>query len=86
MSLSSDNKWLASGSKDKTLKIWDLENYHLIATFTGESTITACIWGPDNQEIIVGEESGRIHFLRIKFPKSRLFTLHSNKITTKKNL
>ncbi|AET65476.1 hypothetical protein Mhar_2121 [Methanothrix harundinacea 6Ac] len=37
MAISPDGKWAASGSGDKTVKIWDLETGECLATLTGHS-------------------------------------------------
>jgi hypothetical protein len=36
-----------------------------IATFTGEGGMTSCAVAPGGRTIIAGEQSGRVHFLRL---------------------
>ena len=60
-----DGKRVISGS-GKTLKVWNLETGKLIASFTGESSITCCALAPDGKMIVAGETSGRVHFLRLE--------------------
>jgi len=54
---------------DKTLRLWDLESGKEIATFTGESDLGSrmgsCAVAPDGHTIIAGDESCRVHFLRL---------------------
>ncbi|MBD0346193.1 MAG: WD40 repeat domain-containing protein, partial [Coleofasciculus sp. Co-bin14] len=58
-----DGKHLISASFDKTLKVWDLSSKKVIASFVGESALTCCAVAPNGVTIVVGEASGRIHFL-----------------------
>jgi len=60
-----DGRHLVSGSEDNTLRLWDLESGKEIATFTGESDMGSCAVAPDGRTIIGGDQSGRVHFLRV---------------------
>ncbi|MTJ28718.1 WD40 repeat domain-containing protein [Aphanizomenon sp. UHCC 0183] len=66
IALTPDGKTLISASRDNTIKIWDLATRKEIATFTGESPINCCTVAPDGVTIVAGEESGRLHFLRLQ--------------------
>ncbi|MTJ15633.1 WD40 repeat domain-containing protein [Dolichospermum sp. UHCC 0299] len=66
IALTPDGQTLISGSDDNTIKIWDLATRKEIATFTGESPITCCAVAPDGVTIVAGEQSGRLHFLRLQ--------------------
>ncbi|MEH2396959.1 WD40 repeat domain-containing protein [Nostoc sp.] len=55
-----------SASSDYTLKVWNLATGEVIATFTGESSISCCAIAPDGMTIVAGEQSGRVHFLRLQ--------------------
>ncbi|MDZ8226403.1 WD40 repeat domain-containing protein, partial [Nostoc sp. ChiVER01] len=57
---------LISASLDSTLKVWNLATGEVIATFTGESFINCCAVAPDRMTIVAGEQSGRVHFLRLE--------------------
>jgi WD40 repeat protein len=59
-----DRHHLISTSEDRTVKVWDLQNCMVVATFTGESPMRSCAYGPEKHTIIAGEQGGRIHFLR----------------------
>lgn len=61
-----NKKFILSASWDNTLKIWNLLSGTLIASFNGESPILTCAASPDEMTIIAGEESGRVHFLRLE--------------------
>ncbi len=56
----------AISAEDETCKVWDLASGEVVATFTGESPISCCAVSPDCQTIIIGEYSGRVHFLRLE--------------------
>ena len=61
-----DGNLVISASDDNTLKVWDLETRQVIADFTGESSLECCAVAADGVHIIVGEASGRVHFLRLE--------------------
>ena len=56
---------LVSGSRDSTLRVWDLKDGKEILTFTIDVQVTACIVAQDNRTIVAGDGFGRLHFLRI---------------------
>ncbi|MBW4498460.1 MAG: hypothetical protein KME57_02430 [Scytonema hyalinum WJT4-NPBG1] len=66
VAVTTDGKKVISGSYDNTLKLWSLETGEIIATFTGESSLRCCAVAPDGVTIVAGEESGRVHFLRLE--------------------
>ncbi len=53
---------------DRSLKLWDLQRGVMLASFNGESLITAAAITPDERTIVAGETSGRVHLLRIELP------------------
>jgi WD40 repeat protein len=55
-----------SDSDDGTVKVWDLRSGKLMASFTGDSPINCCAVAPDGVTVVAGEESGRVHFLRLE--------------------
>jgi WD40 repeat protein len=63
-----DGRQVISGSSDNTLKVWNLVTGEMIATFTGESPIKRCAVAPDGVTVVAGEDSGRVHFLRLQIP------------------
>jgi WD40 repeat protein len=48
------------------LKVWDLEQGKLIASFRGDGELAACAIAPDAMTIVAGERLGRVHFLRLE--------------------
>ena len=53
-------------SDDNTLKVWNLTTGKFFATFTAESSIACCAVATDGVTIVVGDESGRVYFLRLE--------------------
>ncbi len=66
INLTSNGQLVISASSDKTIQVWNFATRKLIAKFTGESPIKCCAVAPDDVTIVAGEESGRIHFLRLE--------------------
>ena len=66
VALHADGRLAVSASTDRTLKVWDLERGTIIASFQGDSEITCCVIMSDEQTIVAGEESGRMHFLKLE--------------------
>jgi hypothetical protein len=61
-----DGRCAVSASNDRTLRLWDLESGKEVATFTGDDHMGSCAIAPDGHTIIAGDESGRMHFLRLE--------------------
>ena len=66
VTLSNDGRIVVSASDYNTLKVLEIESGSMIASFTGDSSITSCAISPDGRTIVVGEASGRVHFLRLE--------------------
>jgi WD40 repeat protein len=66
--ITGDGKRAISASSDYTLRVWDLERQLMITSFTGESPLLACAVSSREPTIVVGDESGRLHFLRLEDP------------------
>ena len=70
--LADDDRKAVSVSEDATIRVWDLANGDLIATFTCESplrAVGATMINDNNLDvltIIAGEDSGRVHVLRLE--------------------
>lgn len=54
-----------SVADDNTLRVWNINNGDIVSSFSGESKFTCFTMSPERQTIVVGENSGRIHFLSL---------------------
>ena len=50
---------------DKSLRLWDLDTGKEIAAFTGNHAMSACTAAANERTVVVGEDSGRLHFLSL---------------------
>jgi WD40 repeat protein len=73
IAISPDKKTLASGSHDKTIKIWNLQTGKLICTFGSlltwgahKETVSCVAFSPDGQTLISGSYDGTIKFWNLQ--------------------
>ena len=70
VALVGDGRHAISASEDATARLWDIETGLCVATFTGESPMHVCeatvLPGHTTPTCVVGEESGRVHVLRLR--------------------
>lgn len=57
---------LAAAGSDGTLTVWDAAAGCAVAHFTGDSPLEVCAAAPGRGLIVAGEESGRVHVLRLE--------------------
>ncbi|MFM6209344.1 MAG: hypothetical protein ACKPEZ_28475, partial [Planktothrix sp.] len=55
-----------SVARDRTMKVWDLHSGSTVAGFSGDGELLSCAVAPDDVTVVVGEASGRLHFLRLE--------------------
>jgi hypothetical protein len=60
-----DGKCAVSASRDRTLKMWDLENGRLIATFHCEGSAQCCAL-VNTRQIMAADAVGRIYILSLE--------------------
>jgi WD40 repeat protein len=63
VAFSSDGRTLASGSEDRTIKLWHLATQRELASFTEEKGVYWLTFSPDNQMLVSGG-MGFYHFWR----------------------
>ncbi|MGC2513114.1 MAG: hypothetical protein WA383_01235, partial [Terriglobales bacterium] len=60
VALTADGKRAVSGSRDKTLRVWDLKFGTCVGVFTCDSAVQCCAWA--GGRIAAGDELGQVHF------------------------
>jgi WD40 repeat protein len=66
VALTPDGRHIVSGSRDYTLRVWDLKDGKELVTFAIDGNVTACAVAHDNRTIVAGDSFGRVHFLRLE--------------------
>ncbi|WP_016952075.1 caspase family protein [Anabaena sp. PCC 7108] len=84
VSFSNDGKILATASADKTVKIWNSQNYQLLKTITGhQNRVTSISFSPDNQMLASGSADKTIKLWRLADGKLlKTFTGHTDEVTS----
>jgi NACHT domain- and WD repeat-containing protein len=52
-------------AQDYSVRVWNVMTGQPVATFTAEAPINACVYESELNCIIAGDQSGRVHFLRL---------------------
>ncbi len=59
-----DDKWLASGGDDGTVRFWDwAAKKPLVRTIKLGSPVLCVAWAPDGRTLLAGTREGKVHFL-----------------------
>ncbi|KZT60793.1 WD40 repeat-like protein [Calocera cornea HHB12733] len=62
--LSSDGKLIASGSADKTLKVWDLGTRKCVSTTAEMGAVWSVSWRPSGGQLVTGGDDGNVRWWR----------------------
>jgi len=63
VSFSHDGKFILTGSVDKTIQIWDIDNKRVFQTINNKNPVSRCRFSDDDAHILIGEiESGTIAY------------------------
>ena len=77
MQFSNNGQYVASGSKDRTVRLWDLSNRRQLACFRGhEGEITELTFSFDDTQVLSASEDGTVrvwnaHYRESQAPKGR---------------
>jgi WD40 repeat protein len=63
---SSDNELIASGSDDKSARVWDIHTGHEIRLFGHQDEIYSIVFSPDRELLYCGDKQGVIHCWDVK--------------------
>jgi WD40 repeat protein len=64
--ITSDGRFLVFATSDGNLTLFDMERKITVAAFGADSSLSACAISRDGRRIVAGEDSGRIHILRLE--------------------
>ena len=67
-----NGRFAVSVSENRSIQVWDLvatqegNGFECVATLLVDSALRTCVVAPDGTTIVVGDTSGRVHFLRLE--------------------
>lgn len=78
IAISPDSRYVASGSDDTTVRVWNALDGTDLAIFDGQVPITTLAWSPDGAWIAIGKKNGVFHLWDVK--KNILFHTNAEQI------
>jgi WD40 repeat protein len=61
-----DGRRMVSISYDRSIKVWDLERWTHLSTFSTDNSLASCAIVPDGMTVIAGDGWGAVHILRLE--------------------
>jgi WD40 repeat protein len=80
ISFSPDGQYIASGSDDGKLRLWDVERGTKFATLTDDGSIRSISFSPDSQTLAFSNNNGIIHIWTIDTNEIETFKAHDGEI------
>ncbi len=65
VSISPNGSYLVSCSRDFTLRVWNLATGTLLSTFTLDTCVNDCQWGPHGRFLVATAGTGGVHVFRV---------------------
>lgn len=65
ITMTPDTRHGISASRDKGVRVWNLRRGETVAALTLEAAALDCAVCPDSRTIVVGDETGHVHFLEL---------------------
>ena len=62
---SPDGRWIAIGSEDKSVQIWDVANRRFASTYYHDKAVRSIAWSPDSRSIASGGDDNVVHLCNI---------------------
>jgi WD40 repeat protein len=72
LAITQDGLNIVSVSNDNTLRIWNLHSEKCIMNFSFDSRPYCCAVSANERKIVVGDLSGKVHFLSLEFPENTI--------------
>lgn len=81
ISFSPDGRYLASGSNNKTIKLWDVSSGRKVRTFEGHAgPVNATSFSPDGHYLASGSKDGTVKLWEVSGGNVRTLKGHSNSV------
>src|SRR5688500_14926382 len=82
VAISPDSNYVASGSKDKSAKLWEMSTGREVRSFLGhEATVTSLEFSSDAKTLITGSNDKSIRLWDVSTGKE-IYVIHTNDIVT----
>jgi WD40 repeat protein len=75
--ISPNGRFLLSGSRDESVRLWDLQSGVLLHTFDGDAEVRAVVFSPDGKQAIAGDDRGYVSAWDLA-SKKKLISFHTH--------